>query len=288
MDAKELFGRVGPVRAAYAEHGLATHAAAIAYRLLIALVPLVLLGIALLGALGLEDTWGDAIAPPLEERLQLQVFAALDHVANDILDGPYGTLLVFASALLVWELARGVRAVTRALNEIHDVEESRSWRRLALVTLGLAVGVGALLVGAALVLVVGGRMGLVAGILRWPVAVLVLGLAIGLLVRYAPAEQPEARWASVGAGVTVGGWLLLSAGFGIWVRDVASYDSATGTLLAFLVLTAYVLALSAMLLVGVEVDEAARTTQGGGGGSGRARSSAARRRPRRSSSRRGS
>jgi membrane protein len=288
VNVKELLARTEPVRAAYAEDGLATHAAAIAFRLLIALVPLALLGVALLGALGLEDTWGDAIAPPLEDRLQLQVFAALDQVANDILDGPYLTLILFASALLVWELARGVRAVTRALNEIHDVEESRSWPRLVLVTLGLAVGVGALLVTAALVLVVGGRMGLAAELLRWPLALLVLGLAVGLLVRFAPAEQPDVRWASLGAGVTVVGWLLLSAGFGVWVRDIASYESATGTLLAFLVLTAYVLALSAMLLVGVEVDEAARTTRGGGGRSGRATSSSARRPRRRSSSRRGS
>src|SRR5215210_3078955 len=53
----ELLAKVGPFREAYARHGLATHAAALAFRVLVALVPLTLLGIALLGALGLEDVW---------------------------------------------------------------------------------------------------------------------------------------------------------------------------------------------------------------------------------------
>ena len=53
----------------------------------------------------------------------------------------------------------------------------------------------------------------------------------------------------------VAGWLLLSAAFGIWVAEIASYKSATGTLLAFLVLTAYALTVSAVFLIGVEIDE---------------------------------
>ena len=78
--------------------------------------------------------------------------------------------------------------------------------------------------------------------------------------------------------MVVGGWLLLSAAFGIWVARIASYRSATGSLLAFLVLTAYALAVSAVFLVGVEVDETARTrttakNRRRGGRSGRGRAS---------------
>jgi membrane protein len=235
VTTRELLERTSPVRRAYAEHGLATHAAAIAFRVLVALVPLTLLGIALLGALGLRDTWTDTIGPALRQRLELQVFAAVDHVVNQILQQGSGGLIALASALLVWEATRGVRAVTRALNAIHGVEDGRSWTRLALVTLGLAVTVGGSIVAAALVTVVGGRIGLAASIARWPVAVLLLGLAAALLVRYAPAEKPEPRWASAGSAVIVAGWLLLSVAFGFWVRNIASYESATGTLFAFLV-----------------------------------------------------
>jgi membrane protein len=258
VSRRELLARAAPVRDAYTQHGLATHAAAIAFRVLVALVPLALLSIALLGALGLDDTWRDSIAPPLGDRLQPKVFDAIDFVVRQILNRPTLGLILLASALLLWESARGVRAVSHALNTIHGVEERRPWTRLTLVTLGLAVAVASCLIGAAFSMIVGGRIGLLATVLRWPVAVLLLGLAVALLVRYAPAEHPDPRWASVGSAVIVGGWLLISVAYGVWVRSVASYESATGTLLAFLVLTAYVLAVSAVFLVGVEIDEAAR------------------------------
>jgi membrane protein len=285
VNLEELTGRITVLRSAYAQHGLATHAAALAFRVLVALVPLTLLAVALLGALDLQDVWGDELAPQLETRLQLQVFAGLDYVVNDILDRPSLALIAFAAALLLWHTARGIRTITRALNAIHEVEDTRSWPRLTLVTLSLSFAVGACLIGATLVTIVGGRLGWVAATLRWPLAVVLLGLAVALLVRYAPAEQPEPKWASVGSAVIVAGWLILSVAFGIWVRDVASYQSAIGSLFAFLILTTYVLGLSGVFLIGVELDETLRAS---GGRSGRARSSASRRRPRRSSSRRGS
>lgn len=273
MDASPLLERARAVRAAAREHRLPTHAAAIAFRVLVALVPLTLLGAALLGTLGLESVWRDTIAPPLRDRLQDPTFVALDFAVTEIWAGPSGLLLALASGLLLWELTRGVRAVSVALNEIHGIEEGRPWPKLAGVTVGLALAVGLCLIGAALAMIVGGRAGLLLAVLRFPVAILLLGLAVGLLLRYAPAEHPEPRWASAGSAAIVVGWLLLSLGFGVWVGRIASYQSAVGNLTAFLVLTSYVLALSAVFLAGVEIDEAARTT---GGRSGRKRASSGR------------
>lgn len=258
MDRRTLLARAAPIREAYTRHGLATHAAAIGFRVLVVLPAVLMLGVALLGVFGLEETWRDSIAPPIREKLEPEVFRAIDFVVEEIMAQQSLALVAFASALLLWELVRGVRAVTRALNSIHGVDEHRPWQRLALVTAALAISFGVCVLAAVFVTIVGGRLGLLASILRWPVAVALLGLAVGLLVRYAPAERPEPRWASVGSATIVGGWLLLSLGFGIWVRNVASYNSAAGTLLAFLVLTTYTLAVSAVFLVGVELDEEAR------------------------------
>jgi len=259
----ELAGLLRPVADAARAHRLTTHATAIAFRVLVALVPLTLLGVALLGALGLRDVWRDSIAPELRHRFTQPVFGAVDDSAAEIFRSPKLGLIAFASLLLLWEATRAVRAVSNALNEIHDVDEERPWWRVALVTLGLPVAVCLLTVAAALVVIVAprgvsGALEVPFGIGRWPVAVLLLGVAVALLVRYAPAEHPEPRWASAGSAAIVGSWLLLSLGFGFWATSVASYKSAVGTLAAFLVLTAYVLALSAAFLVGVELDEALR------------------------------
>jgi membrane protein len=244
--------------AAFGEHRLSTHAGAIAFRVLVALVPLTMLALALLGAFGLEDVWGDTLAPAVLERFPVQVYAGIDFAVRQIFRQSGPGLIAFAAGLLLWHLMRGVRAITNALNEIHAVDETRRWPQLVRVSFGLALAAGACVIGATLVVIVGGRMGWLAASLRWPVAVALLGLAVALLVRYAPTEQPETRWASVGSGAIVAGWILLSLGFGVWVTKVADYESAAGSLLAFLVLTAYVLAVSTVFLLGVELDELLR------------------------------
>ena len=197
-------------------------------------------------------------------------------------------LIAFSALLLVWQLFRGVRAATVALNEIHDAPDERGFWELLWTGLALAVAVGLCLISATIAMVVlpraaEGTLDIVLSIVRWPLAVALLGLCVGLLVRYAPDERPDPRWASVGSAVIVGGWLLLSLGFGYWVTSVGSYKGAVGNLAGFLVLTAYVLAASAVFLVGVEVDEAGRNraNSAGGGRSGRGRASSARRRRRR-------
>ena len=71
-------------------------------------------------------------------------------------------------------------------------------------------------------------------------------------------ERPEARWASAGSALVVVTWLLMSLLFGWWALSIANYKTAAGTLLAFLFLTAYVLASSAIFLAGAQLDELAR------------------------------
>lgn len=264
VSLRSALERARPVRVALRKHRLGTHAAAIAFRVLVGLVPLVILAVALLGTLGLESTWRDAVAPEIRDRVTQPVFRAVDYSVTQIFESARGGLIAFAALLLLWQLFRGVRAATIALNEIHDVEETRSGRRQVLTALGLAVAVGACLVAATLVMVVAPRAAtgapdVLLSLVRWPGAVVILGLCVGLLVRYAPAERPDARWASIGSAVIVAGWLLLSLAFGFWVTNVASYKGAVGNLAVFLVLTAYVLGASAVFLIGVEIDEAGRS-----------------------------
>jgi membrane protein len=261
-------GRVArDVAAAWGKHRLSTHAAAIAFRILVSLVPVVLLALAMLGVLGLGDVWTDSLAPAVHDRVTQPVYDAIDVSVQKILsDGSIG-LIAFASLLLLWELARAVRAVTIALNEIHDVEERRSRTQVLVTTVALAVATGLCLVASTLAIVVLPRLAdgverLGLTIAAYAIAIVLLGLVVALLVRYAPAEHPSPEWASVGGALVVVSWLAASAAFGWWAGSVASYESATGTLTFFLVLTAYTFTSAAIFLIGVEVDERVRT--GGG------------------------
>jgi membrane protein len=249
---------------AFRRHQLPTHASAIAFRVLVSLVPLALLGLALLALLGLEDVWTQTLAPAVRERVSGPVFQAIDYSVRRIFrEGSLG-VLAFSALLLLWELYRAVRAITVALNVIHDVEEKRSWRRRLATALVLAVAVGSVLVASVLVVTTlpraagDGLERLVATAGAWLLALALLGLAAGLLIRFAPAERPQARWASAGSFVVVTTWALASLAFGWWAFSVASYESAVGSLTVFLFLTFYVLVSSAIFLFGAQLDELAR------------------------------
>jgi membrane protein len=251
------------IAGAFREHDLLMYASAIAFRGLVALVPLTLLGLALLGALGLQDVWHDTLAPKIEGRVTTPVFGAIDYSVREIFRAGSAGLIAFALALLLWDLVLAVGAIKSALNRIHDTKEGRSRLRLLATEVFLAVALAVCLVGAALVLAVGstlaeGTLDALLGITRWVVAVALVGLAVGLLVRYAPAEQPDVKWASAGSFLVTAGWILASLTFEVFVRSVASFRSATGSLAVFLVLTSYVFTSAAIFIAGAQLDELLR------------------------------
>jgi len=254
----------GLVAGEFRERDLLTYASAIAFRGIVALVPLALLGLGLLGALGLQDVWADTIGPALESRFTTPVYVGIDYSVERILASGTAGLIAFAAALLLWDLVWAVGAVMSALNRIHDVEERRSSQRRLLVRLWLAAVVGACLIGAALVVLAapklggGGALDLLLGIGRWIVSVTLLGLAVGLLFRYAPAERPQAKWASAGSALVIASWVVASVLFRLYVDTVADFETAIGSLTVFLVLTAYVLTSSMIFVVGAQLDELLR------------------------------
>jgi membrane protein len=246
------------------ESGLMTHASAIAFRALVATLPLTVLGFAILGATGLGDTWRDSLAPGVRKKVTPEVFRGIDSTVERIVRHGDAGLIAFATALSLWYLAMAVLSLSEAFNAIHGTKERRPMPRKVALAFGLAAATGACLVSAVLVLVLfpravdSGFLVVVLGLGRWAVAVAFLMLAVGLLVRYAPAEHPDARWASAGSVLVVGVWIVATLLFKLWVVYVANFKSPTGVLAMLLVLTGYLFVTSTILLVGVQVDEELR------------------------------
>jgi membrane protein len=251
---------------AFREHELLTFASAISFRALVALVPLTLLGLAMLGAVGLSSAWTKSIAPRIEGKVTKPVYEAIDSSALKILHGDKATLIAFAALLLAWHMTAAIGLVMQALNRMHDVEDKRPWRRKLLVAAGLAAtttlcSIAAVLVVSAAPKVGGGAVHFVLGVGRWLVAAVLLGLAVALLVRYAPAEHPRARWASGGSTGIIAAWLLMTLFFKLWIQYVSDFKTATGQLTAFLILGAYIYLSVIVFLAGVQVDEVLRKEQ---------------------------
>jgi membrane protein len=260
--AQELLGE-------FRRHGLLTFASAIAFRALVALVPLTLLCFAVLGGVGLSSVWTKSLAPRIEGKVTEPVYKAIDTSALKILHGDKGTLIAVASVLLAWHMTAAVATVMQALNRIHDVDDRRTWKRKLAVALGLALATTLCVVAALLVISTAPKAGsgavhFVLGIGRWLVAAVILGVAVGSLVRYAPAEHPRPRWASGGSVGIIAAWLVMSLFFKLWIEYVSNFKTATGQLTAFLILGAYIYLSVNVFLAGVQLDELLRKEQEGG------------------------
>jgi membrane protein len=250
------------VRGRFAEHDVLTYASAVAFQVLKSLIPLSLLGIALLGAVGRQNVWTKHIAPAIKSKVDAPLYEAVNFAVQKIFSSNSAGLIVFSAILTVWFVSGGVRAIMSAINRIYEAQDQRPfWIRWPL-SFGLAVCVVAGIVGAALIVEViptpNGTLDVLVVAARWIGAIAALTLAAGLLVRLAPAERRPKRWASAGAVLVIVTWIVTSLVFRWYVSSIANFKTAIGQLTVFIVLMAYAYASSVVFLVGVEVDELLR------------------------------
>jgi membrane protein len=246
----------------FAKHNLLTWASAIAFQMLVALVPLAVLALGVLGALGERRVWVQQIATGIHRRLPPATWHAVNYAAERILAHASAGLIAFGAVLTIWEISGSVRAVMGALNRIYETHEERSiWLRFG-ISFALAVAIGACLIGAILVLTLAKHLGtsvhFVVDIGRWILAIVLLGVGIELLVRFGPAERRAKKWVTLGTAFTVVAWVVASLIFRVYVSSVADFGSTLGTFVAVLILTGYLYTSAIVFLVGVQVDELIR------------------------------
>lgn len=251
---------------AFAEDDMATYAAALAYQVLFSLFPFIIFLVSLLGFLDIPQffTWlqqqAETVLPP----------QAMDQVNEVIaqLQQPRGGLLSFGILAAIWTASGGVRATMNALNVAYDVEEGRpAWKRYLLsiiYTIGLAV---LLILAAALMIFGQDAMQLVANQIglgqfavtlwnwiRWPVAVLLLILAVAIIYYVTPDVEQSFRFITPGSVIAVFVWIVASLGFGWYVQNFADYNATYGSIGAIIVLLFYFFISAAVLLFGAEVN----------------------------------
>jgi membrane protein len=247
----------------FAKHALLDRASATAFAVLKALVPLTLLGLALLDAVGQERVWEKTVAPAIEPQVQPATHA-IDTAVQQIFATGSTSLVVFAGALVVWYVSGSVRGIMSGMNQIYECKETRPWKVRYAISLGLGLAIAICVIGAALVVLAGpalARHGVLAvgvDIGRWLVGITLLLAAVGLLLRFAPVEPRPGGWVTGGSIVVILAWVAASMIFKLFVTDVANFKTAAGSLTVFLVLTGYIYTSSIIFLVGVELDELLR------------------------------
>ena len=224
----------------------------------------------MLGVLQLDDVWRDDLAPDVKGSVSAAAFSLIDDTVRKVLGEKQLFWVTAGAALAVWEGSGAVRTAMGAIDEVYAGEDARSTGGKLGRSIVLAVAVGLCIVGALVAVRFGpllhgeisGAAAALSFVARWLVAVLLLGLAVGLLVHYAPRVDQPLPWVSFGAVLVLVGWIAMSVGFGIYVSRIASYGSIFGHLATFFVLLLYLYEAAVVFVGGVQVDAVVRRRAG--------------------------
>ncbi len=190
-----------------------------------------------------------------------------DQIARVVAKGntSLGATFLFGLALALWSANAGVKAVIDALNVVYEEREKRSFIKLNLLSLTFtAGGIVALLlmVGAVVALPLllnhlwlpeQGKM--IVSLLRWPLLLAMLLLALAVLYRFGPSRrEAQWKWLSVGAVAAALLWLAGSALLSWYLSNFGNYDATYGSLGAAIGLMMWMWMSAIIVLCGAELN----------------------------------
>jgi len=150
-----------------------------------------------------------------------------------------------------------------AFARIYGASFERPFFRRYLISFALAIVTGACFILAAVCLVLapffavrhpGAAWDVFVFLARWALAVGFLSLAVGLLVRVAPATPQPLPWVSLGTTIVTVWWLIVSVGFYFYLTGLASYGSVFGSLASVIVVMGYLYISTTAFLFGAQLD----------------------------------
>jgi membrane protein len=250
----------------FQRNGLVNFAGAMAFRVVLALIPFLLFLFALIGFLDLEEVWREDVAPDLRRNASDAAFGLIDDTVNQVLARKQLWWLTIGLAVTLWELSAATRVTMTALDRVYGFHRRRGFLETLprSVALGAAMGLCAV-VAVAIVrfgpLLTGDLDGVLAALsflVRWLLAAAVLGVGVGLAVHYGAATRQPVPWVSFGTGLVLLAWVVTSIAFGLYVTYVASYGSVFGHLATVFVLLLYVWLIANAFLVGIQLDACVR------------------------------
>jgi membrane protein len=259
----------------FVRHYMALYAMALAYRGLFALLPFAVFLVAVLSFLRVDAVFG-WLAEQGPPGLRGTLPGLVGWLKDGVLGQSQGGLLSVGIVLAFWSVSMGARTLTKALNAVFEVEETRpAWKRTAAsvtVAPALALAVAA---AAALMLVTSRAAALVSswvgldaafvflwGLLRVPAALLVLALVVSAVYLLASNGRRPLRSVVPGALLAVALWALASLAFALGLLLFPDYGAVYGSLGAAISLLLYLyVSAAAALLLGAEVNAAIQRPQ---------------------------
>lgn len=249
---------------------LLIHAAALSFYFLLALFPLLLFLITLLGFItetGAEMR-GELLAVLsriVPRSASSLIYATVDEIGKNADGGKLSLGLLTA----LWVASSGIGAISEALNAMYGVKESRAWWRVRSAAVGLTVALASLIISALLILLYCGEIGQAAAdyfqqgsrfatfwvLVQVPIILVFVLFAFALIYYFAP-NLYEQKWYWITPGSIIGVllWLLVSFLFRVYLRYFDTYSLIYGSLGAVIVLMLWFYLTGVSILIGGKIN----------------------------------
>ena len=245
-------------------------AAALTYFGVLSMFPALLALVSLLGVFGQAERTTSGLLDIVQGVAPGGTVDFIRQPVEELVNSPAaGFTLVFGILTALWSASGYVGAFGRAMNRIYETDEGRGFVKLRGTMLGVTVVTVLLVAVIAAMLVLSGPVAEAVGsaiglggaflttwnILKWPVIVLLVVVAIAILYYATPnVKQPKFRWMSMGSFIALVVSFLATLGFAFYVANFANYNKTYGALGGVIVLLLWLWILNMSLLFGAEFD----------------------------------
>ena len=252
------------------DHDLFGNAAQLSYYFLLALFPLLLFLMSLLGYFAqagseLRTKLLTYLATVMPYSAVTLVRTTLDEITQSAGGGKLSIGLLAA----LWAASNGMGAISDTLNVAYGVKETRPWWKVRLVSILLTIALSLLIITALAIILYGGRIGEVVAnhfgfsdaftltwkILQFPIALVFILTTFNVIYYFAPDNRSRRhKWWNTGAITAVVLWLVISLCFRLYLHFFNSYSVTYGSLGALIILMLWFYFTGLAILIGGEIN----------------------------------
>lgn len=252
------------------EDELSNRSAALSYYFILALFPMFLFIVSLIGLIaGHASQMRENIMAAVGHLAPGSASGLVQQVVHQTLKNSGGVKLAAGLLGALWAASGGMGAVVTSLNVIYKTKETRPLWKQKLTVVGLTLALALLILVASALVLYGGSIGkliasqiglskvfsIVWPIVQWPMTFFAMFLSFSIIYYYGPdLDQRKWYWVTPGSAIGVILWLVASVGFRIYLHFFNTYSATYGSLGAVIILMLWLYITGFAILVGGEMN----------------------------------